>query len=158
MPNSMFLHHHKGCCCTLFVHSVSLTYVLASVNRTAFFQCIAHNASLQRQHNRLQTTKTRIVLDTLFTTMAPSQEVAAGYVAVHSTFQVFAVLATAMTLVFYILQIRAGKRGGWEPVYVSSIEFFVYLASFHKNSTLQATTKSPHPKLPQKVHTPSHHE
>jgi len=62
--------------------------------------------------------------------MAPSQEVAEGYVAVHSTFQVFAVLATAMTLVFYILQIRAGKRGGWEPVYVSSIEFFVYLASF----------------------------
>lgn len=59
-----------------------------------------------------------------------SEQLASGYVPVHSTFQLFAVIATGGTLIFYTLQIRSGKRGGWEPVYVSTVEFLAYFMSF----------------------------
>ena len=59
-----------------------------------------------------------------------SEQLANGYVPVHSTFQLFAVIATGGTLIFYTLQIRSGKRGGWEPVYVSMVEFLAYFISF----------------------------
>lgn len=59
-----------------------------------------------------------------------SEQLAQGYVPVHSTFQLFAVIATGGTLIFYTLQIRSGKRGGWEPIYVSLVEFLAYFVSF----------------------------
>jgi len=48
-------------------------------------------------------------------------------VPIYATFQLFAVLITAATLVFYVSQLRNGNKGDWEPIYVSGVEFIAYL-------------------------------